>query len=488
MSKPRPEFVVGGKWTHDDAHALHGERRAEPLRRRTRADHGEGDEARVSRLVALVAGTYDGRQRRSTPARWLAHRIPDAAVALRTWDAAQDARNRATVRKVYGEALERPVVPSTLARRHARAFEEQSRGGSVNADEMALEVLAIVDDPLALEEYEQTLRLLGSEYGAALSEITYQAGNLRTECHPRQMRGTTRVWERRTSTSSGRKPRRVSKAHALAHDLALAAHEYAHRLGKGAAESASNRRKVEKVEASRREAAKPEGITTRGEPPAGTVRYSRWHRLNPNEPERPIAHTGRCGRSRTATITGRVPRYLSRLVTDPERRVFSRTSRGTKALVVVDLSGSMCLDTDDLERIMTASVGATVVGYAAHNDTAPNCHVLAHRGRRVRHIPRNSGGNGVDAPAFVWACRKFARSSTPVLWITDCEAVGCAGQSFEVVDECRKVAKHYGARIERTVDDAVEALEDLGRGRARRSNSEEFARVIKSKHLVGSAA
>lgn len=489
--KPRPEFVVGDskRWQHLDDAPLHGERRADPLRRKTRAEHGEGDEARVSRLVALVAGSFDGRQRRSTPAKWLEHKIPERGVALRLFDAATDARNRATVRRVYGEALERPLVPSVVARRHAREFERQAKGEPTNAHEVALEVLALIDDTQALDEYCAAMRSIAPEYAGASSGIAYRGRELRDDCHPSRMRGTRRIWQQRTPTSGGTKPRRVSKAHAIAYDLVIEALDYAARLGKSAANDAGNRQRVEAREKALESAAKPpEGYAHGAPPPRGAITYSHWHKLNPNEPERPVAHTGRCGRSRSATMTGKTPRYLSRLITDPERRVFSRMTRGTRALVVVDLSGSMSLSVEDLERIMSASVGATVVGYAAHNDTAPNCHLLAHRGRRVRVIPRNSGGNGVDAPAFVWACRRFARSSTPVLWITDCQAVGNVGQSFEVLDECRKVAKHYGARIEGDLESALGALEDLRRGKARPSNPQRFEQVITSKGYARSEA
>ena len=477
MTHPRPEFVVGSssRWKHTDDEPLHGERRADPLRRTTRADHGDGDEARTSRLLALVAGTHDGRQRRSTPARWLADRGLDRAASLRVWDAAQDARNRATVREVYGEALPLPVVPANLAKRHVLEFERHAKGEPVNSEVLALEVLAIIDDREAFEQYHATLERIAPEYARAARELRYVAHGIGSHSHPRNLRGTERI-------VTGSKRLRVSKAHAEAYLVATEAIDYAYRNGKNAAGDAHERRRRETVEQSYKKAATPpQGPDTRGEPPAGAVRYSRWHKLVPHEPERPVAHSGRCGRTRTATITGRVPRYLSRLITDPERRVFSRTTRGTRALVVVDLSGSMSLEASDLDRILEASVGATVVGYAAHNDTNPNTLLLAHRGRRVRHVPRYSGGNGVDAPAFVYACRRFATSSTPILWITDCEAVGNAGQTFEVLDECRKVAAHYGARIERTVEHALEALADLRRGRSRPSNSHRFLEVARAK-------
>lgn len=483
-TKPRPEFVAGSRsgWKHLEGSPLHGELRADPLRGITRADHDTDDPtARVSRLLALVAGTYNGRQRRSTPARWLGSLGSSDRERLEVWDAATDARNRATVRSVYGEALELPVVPSVLARQHARAFEAQAQGlpETVPAHRIALEVLALMDDRAAFETYEQAL---GRDYRVALRALRVEHHALEHYAHPSALRRCARIQVKTPGGTS--KKLRVSAPHMVAYDLAVAALEYSAQWGKGAAEDTLNSRKVREVEQARLEAAKPKGSTLRGEPPPGMVRFSRWNKLVPIEPERPIAHTGRCGRSRTATLTGKAPRYLSRLITDPERRVFSRMSRGTRALVVVDMSGSMSLDANDLENILDASPGATVVGYAAHNDTLPNTQLLAHRGRRVREVERYSGGNGVDAPAFVWAVRKFARSRTPILWVTDCEAVGHSGQTFEVLEECRKVAEHYGARIELDVEDALAALDDLRRGKVRPPNSERFAEVAENKGLA----
>ncbi len=485
MTTPRPEFVTPSakKWEHIERTPLHGERRAEPTRRRTYSSHKQGDEARTSRLVALVAGTYDGKQRRSTPARWLQAIEPDARQALELWESAQDARNRATVRTVYDRALPCPVIPGELAKRHAREFEKHAEGQAPLSHRMALEVLSMLDDPKALDDYLLALK-------AQIPEIEGYENSLRHARHLLEREATPQRLKRRpwiqylTSTPTGAKMRRhrVSGAHFVAFSLCETVSHFVRNEGRTAVERGRGRRARE---AQDREnfGRVVEGYAHGRTPPEGTVAYGRWWKLNPHFPERPVAHTGRCGRSRTATVTGKAPRFISRLLSDPERRIFSRTARGTKALVIVDLSGSMSLEADDIDRILESSVGATVVGYSADNNHEPNCQLLAHRGRRVRTVERWSNGNGVDAPAVVWACRRYATSSTPVLWVTDCQAVGKNGQTFEVLDECRKVAKFYGIRIERNVEHAVEALDDLRRGKRRPANPQSFSEVIEDKRL-----
>lgn len=477
--KPRPEFVTrsSSKWEHRDGVTIHGDRRADPARRTTVSAHDDDPDARTSRLVALVAGTYNGPQRRSTPRRWLPDLGPSA---LRVWDSAQDARNRATVRATYGEALPCPHLPRSLAVRHARYFEADPATLAPNSwESVALEVLAILDDPETMSAYHEALSAIAPEFGREVGHLLARSVTLEEMAHPSNLRGTTKCGHI-SRTRSGRVAR-VTRAHSVAATLATEVAQFAERGGSRASRKAKARRASEEEANRYRDHAEAQVVDPHGHPPANLVNFSEWHKLNVAYPDRPVAHSGRCGRSRSATNAGRAPRYLSRMITDPERRLFARTSRGTRALVVVDLSGSMNLEASDIEALLDASVGATVVGYAANNDERDNCQVLAHRGRRVRDVVRTSSGNGVDAPAFVWAVRQFANSRTPLLWVTDCEAVGRHGQTFEILDECRKVAKHYGARIEPDVPNALEALRDLGRGRARPSNPSKFSDIIRSK-------
>ena len=394
------------------------------------------------------------------------------------------------MRTVYGKALPCPVVPVEVAKRHAREFEKHTRGETPASHRMALEVLSLIDDEKAVEQYLEALRVEVPEISDYEASIRHARHLLERESSPKRLK--RRPWiEYRTPTPDGGEKysrHRVAGAHYVAFELCSQVLYFVNDGGRQAVERARGRKAREGRDRANFEAV-VEGYAHGRTPPNGTLDYGRWWKLIPHFPERPVAHTGRCGRSRTATITGKAPRFLSRLLTDPERRIFSRTARGTRALVIVDLSGSMSLDAEDLDAILEASVGATVVGYSADNSREPNCQLLAHRGRRVRFVQRHSNGNGVDAPAVVWACRRYATSTTPILWITDCQAVGKNGQTFEVLDECRKVAKFYGVRIEHDVEHAVEALNDLRRGKRRPANPESFSEIIEEKRLepVGGA-
>lgn len=146
-----------------------------------------------------------------------------------------------------------------------------------------------------------------------------------------------------------------------------------------------------------------------------------WEQLVVSKPELSINHTGKLGRRVIASDSGREIRYLNRMVSDPDKRVFSRKTRALGGVVVIDASGSMHLSEDDLDRLLKASAGATVVMYSGGLDhpSKPNVWVIARKGRMVRRLPDVPGDNAVDGPALVYAASLRERSSQPLIWVSD---------------------------------------------------------------------
>jgi hypothetical protein len=109
------------------------------------------------------------------------------------------------------------------------------------------------------------------------------------------------------------------------------------------------------------------------------------------------------------------------MITDPDRRVFSRKTRALGGVVCIDASGSMALSSEDLDRLLKASAGATVVMYSGGRDnpSIPNVWVIAKKGRMVRHLPDPPGDNAVDGPALVYASSLRERGSQPLIWVSD---------------------------------------------------------------------
>ena len=146
-----------------------------------------------------------------------------------------------------------------------------------------------------------------------------------------------------------------------------------------------------------------------------------WEQLVVSKPELSINHTGKLGRRIIASDSGREIRYLNRMVSDPDKRVFSRKTRALGGVVVIDASGSMHLSEDDLDRLLKASAGATVLMYSGgyNNPNKPNVWVIARKGRMVRKLPSVPGDNAVDGPALVYASSLRDRGSQPLIWVSD---------------------------------------------------------------------
>jgi hypothetical protein len=146
-----------------------------------------------------------------------------------------------------------------------------------------------------------------------------------------------------------------------------------------------------------------------------------WEPLVVSKPELSINHTGKLGRRVIASDSGREIRYLNRMVSDPDKRVFSRKTRALGGVVVIDASGSMHLSEDDLDRLLKASAGATVLMYSGgyNNPNKPNAWVIARKGRMVRRLPDVPGDNACDGPALIYAASLRDRGSQPVIWVSD---------------------------------------------------------------------
>jgi hypothetical protein len=137
-----------------------------------------------------------------------------------------------------------------------------------------------------------------------------------------------------------------------------------------------------------------------------------------------LPHTGRKGRKLIPMPYGKSIRFIVREDTDPEQRVFARKTRATGGIVVVDCSGSMSFGTDDLDRIMAATAGATVLCYSSGNEpNGANIWQVAKGGRRTSTMPDFPGNNGVDGPALEYGV-SLRRHNEPVVWISDTRVTG----------------------------------------------------------------
>lgn len=145
----------------------------------------------------------------------------------------------------------------------------------------------------------------------------------------------------------------------------------------------------------------------------------------------------KCRRNR-ATDTGAVPRSFHRIPIDG--RVFtSRVNRPAGGTVLIDQSGSMGLDPDEVMQLIAAYPGVTVATYAGR-DTMGELRIIAKNGRRAsdEDCYHPFGQNVIDGPALDW----LASMPAPRVWVSDGYVTG-SGESVhpELLADARSKVK-----------------------------------------------
>jgi len=171
---------------------------------------------------------------------------------------------------------------------------------------------------------------------------------------------------------------------------------------------------------------------------------------------------GHLAKKRIYSTSGKAVRNASRLLTDPQKRIFSRKVRANGGIVVIDLSGSMDLSSDQLDQLLDASPGALVVGYTHGKKVAhkPNFWVLADKGKRISDLSKVGGniGNGVDGPALEWAIA-HRRGSEPIIWVCDGQVTDSQDKAFTLgAYLCAQMMIKHRIIQQPTVEGAIKVL------------------------------
>jgi hypothetical protein len=137
---------------------------------------------------------------------------------------------------------------------------------------------------------------------------------------------------------------------------------------------------------------------------------------------------------------GVLPMRPDRLLTDG--RVFTRKVHRAKLAVLVDCSGSMGWDSEELHDFLTTLPATTVGYYSGTNDCGGpgTLRVVADHGRRCddRYAVAPAGhGNDIDGPALAWLGTQRADIK---LWVSDGGVTG-AGNPSTLHKDVRRLMK-----------------------------------------------
>lgn len=205
----------------------------------------------------------------------------------------------------------------------------------------------------------------------------------------------------------------------------------------------------------------PDGDALKG------VEVGKFAKLIERTLPKPKTVDGRFGRKRKPSAIGKHPRRIDRMLTDPDKRIFDRRAKSKGGVILIDQSGSMSLDDDDIWSIIEHAPGCVIIGYChrAGSTDVPNVWVLADRGKVVDSVPGGNSGNGVDGPAIRFAASK-RRKGEPFVWVCDGVVTdGTHDNTYHNLDlECIRLVHKHGIHMVENVDGAVAALKQVANG------------------------
>tara|TARA_R100001510_G_scaffold5435_3_gene4350 strand:+ start:634 stop:2142 length:1509 start_codon:yes stop_codon:yes gene_type:complete len=147
----------------------------------------------------------------------------------------------------------------------------------------------------------------------------------------------------------------------------------------------------------------------------------------------------RQGYVKTPKEYGQTPNNLQRYCVD--KKVFSKKTKVYGGTVLIDASGSMNFDGDDILEIMNEVPAVTIAMYNGMGRFG-NLRIIARNGRRVddAYINYHSGrGNVIDRPALEW----LGRQEPKRLWVSDMYVVPTNETSRQALDECLDIVRKY---------------------------------------------
>jgi hypothetical protein len=161
----------------------------------------------------------------------------------------------------------------------------------------------------------------------------------------------------------------------------------------------------------------------------------------------------RSSRGKRSAEEGDSLRDITRLMTDG--RVFAARRKKVGGSVLVDCSGSMSWDHEDLVRVISEAPAALVAAYSGNGGRGV-LRIVAKAGRRVPDEDVNTyqNGNEIDIPALEW----LAKQREPRVWLSDGEVCGSGADTDWLLMQATRVCRSGRIRRVNTASEILPAL------------------------------
>ena len=176
----------------------------------------------------------------------------------------------------------------------------------------------------------------------------------------------------------------------------------------------------------------------------------RWGNMEIVKPELSVNLQGRIkgGRKYRPQDYGVNPKYMNRWCVD--KKVFQQKQRVYGGTILIDASGSMSFNGDDILEIMQELPAVTIAmynhryyNYDAGRATG-HLRIIGDKGKRVteEYLEQHTGGgNLVDGPALVWLSKQAPKR----IWVSDMYVFGiCNSNDKNLLQECHQIMMRNG--------------------------------------------
>ena len=176
----------------------------------------------------------------------------------------------------------------------------------------------------------------------------------------------------------------------------------------------------------------------------------RWGKMDIYTPDLNINLQGKIkgGREYRPMDYGVNPKYMNRWCID--KKVFKQRQRTYGGTILIDASGSMMFDGDDILEIMKLLPAVTVAMYNSSNNRERWSHqigslrIIGAKGKRVKqdYLDKwSGGGNLVDGPALRW----LGKQAPARIWVSDMYVFGADNtNSANLLKECNQIMVQSG--------------------------------------------